>query len=58
MLTTLISAAALTFAPAEAHAAAPTDHGKLPWFEGTWEEVLAEATKTNKLVFVDFWTDW
>lgn len=28
------------------------------FFDGTWESVLKEAKKTNKLVFVDFYTDW
>lgn len=36
----------------------PVDHGKLPWFEGTYEEVLAKASAENKLVFIDFWTEW
>ena len=34
------------------------DHGKLPWFEGTYEELLAEARKSNRIVFLDFWTSW
>lgn len=37
---------------------ATAEHGKLPWFQGTFEELLAEAAKTKKLVFMDFWTDW
>jgi thiol-disulfide isomerase/thioredoxin len=33
-------------------------HGKLPWFTGTFDEVLAKAKAGNQLVFIDFWTDW
>ena len=60
MLSTLITAAALAIAPAGADpATAPVDgHGKLPWFEGTWEELLVEAKAQDKLIFLDFWADW
>ena len=34
------------------------DHSQLPWFEGTWDELLAKAKAEDKLVFVDFWTEW
>jgi thioredoxin 1 len=34
------------------------DHGKLPWFEGTYEDALQEAKSKNKLVFIDLWTTW
>lgn len=34
------------------------DHGKLTWFEGSFDALLAEAKKSNKLVFIDFWTTW
>ena len=33
-------------------------HGKLTWFQGTWAELLAEAKKTHKPIFIDFWTTW
>lgn len=33
-------------------------HGKLNWFEGTYEEALAKAASENKIVFMDFWTEW
>ena len=36
----------------------PTDHGRLPWFEGTYEAALEKAATENKLVFIDFWTEW
>ncbi|GIV39627.1 MAG: hypothetical protein KatS3mg033_1427 [Thermonema sp.] len=28
------------------------------FFEGSWQELLAEAKKTGKPFFVDFYTDW
>ncbi len=34
------------------------DHGKLNWFQGSFEEALAQAKASNKLVFIDFWTTW
>ena len=34
------------------------DHGKVKWFEGTYEQALAEAAAKKQLVFVDFWTEW
>ncbi len=54
MLLTLFASAALSL-PASP---APADHGKLPWYEGTFEEALVEAKATNKIIFLDFWTDW
>ena len=54
MLLTLITSAALAL-PAVPLA---DDHGKLPWFEGTFAEALKEAEATDKLIFLDFWTEW
>lgn len=34
------------------------DHGKLDWFEGSFEKLLQKAKVSNKLVFLDFWTSW
>jgi thiol-disulfide isomerase/thioredoxin len=34
----------------------PGDHGRVEWFDGTFEEALAAAGKARKLVFVDFFT--
>ncbi len=34
------------------------DHGKLAWFEGSYEEALEKAAASKQLVFIDFWTDW
>lgn len=34
------------------------DHGKIEWFQGTFEEALARAKSQNQFVFVDFWTSW
>ena len=33
-------------------------HGKLTWFEGSFDAALAKAKAENKLVFIDFWTSW
>jgi hypothetical protein len=65
MLITTFALAALAL-PASAPAAAPSaaaattldDHGKLPWFEGTYEELLAKAKAEDKIIFLDFWTSW
>jgi thiol-disulfide isomerase/thioredoxin len=32
------------------------DHGRVDWFEGTFDQSLAEAAKTKKIVLLDFWT--
>jgi hypothetical protein len=39
-------------------ATAPDDHGKLPWYEGTYTELLAKAKAEKKIIFLDFWTEW
>ena len=55
----------MSFAPilllALAQADAPQDappKGRLPWFEGSFEELLARAEETGKGVFIDFWAPW
>lgn len=69
MLITTMAALALFAPPATqaAHAAPKPalsvnavqfDHGKLPWHKGTFEELLAQAKKENKPVFIDFWAEW
>ena len=30
----------------------------IQFFKGTWNELLAEAKKQNKLIFVDVYTTW
>ena len=35
---------------------APAAH--LAWFEGSYADLLGEATRTKQLVFLDFWADW
>jgi thiol-disulfide isomerase/thioredoxin len=30
----------------------------IAFFHGTWQETLAKAKSENKLVFVDFYTQW
>ena len=32
------------------------DHGRVEWFDGSFEEALAAAGKSRKIVFVDFFT--
>lgn len=32
--------------------------GQVKFFEGSWNEVLQEAKKQNKPIFVDFYTSW
>lgn len=60
MLLSLIAAAPLLASTAGAPPAQPVldDHGKLPWIEGTFDELLARAQKEDRLIFIDFWTDW
>jgi thioredoxin-related protein len=46
-------------ASAAAHgiaAAADGDHGKLTWFQGSFDDLVREATKTKKVIFIDLWT--
>ena len=33
------------------------EHGKLPWFKGSFEELLAEAKSKQKIVFIDLWRE-
>lgn len=48
----LLSTALLAFPQPQ-----PTSgHGKLTWFEGTYEELLAEAEKSQKPIFLEFFT--
>lgn len=32
-------------------------HGKLTWFEGSYDELLVEAAKTDRPIFLDYYTD-
>ncbi len=54
MLLTLVTSVALAL-PATPVSG---EHGKLPWYEGTFAEALVEAEAENKILFIDFWTDW
>jgi len=63
MLLTSLAVAVLMATPATRAAPAgiplaPGDHGKIAWFEGTFEAALAKAKAENKLIFIDFWTSW
>jgi len=44
--------------PIEALAVRAPEHGLLPWFDGSWEELLRRAEREERLVFVEFWTEW
>jgi thioredoxin 1 len=43
--------------PSTPVSATSPEPGKV-WFDGTFEEALAQARATEKLVFIDFWTTW
>lgn len=62
MLHILLALAVLSPSALETSPAAPPkaaeSHGKIPWFQGTFDEALARAASEKKLVFVDFWTTW
>jgi thioredoxin 1 len=64
MLLTILAAVAMSTPPA---ATAPVEkpaivvaeeHGKIPWFTGTFDEAVAKAKAEKKLIFIDFWTTW
>jgi hypothetical protein len=63
MLTLTLSAVLAASAPAQPTATnvatvVAADHGKIAWFEGTYDEAIKNAATSKKLVFMDFWTDW
>lgn len=63
MLLTTLALAALSCPVATPAAPAATsvvagDHGKIPWFKGTFDAALVKAKAENKLIFIDFWTSW
>jgi|GEM_PF-1148138 len=33
-------------------------HGRLSWFEGSFDEAAANASAQRRILFVDFWTEW
>src|SRR5262249_39727113 len=57
-IASLLSAKPVALPPAARPGVAAEDHGKLDWFKGSFEEALAQAKASNKLVFIDFWTTW
>ena len=40
------------------HAHDEGEQGKLRWFQGSWDELIAKAKKTDRLVLLGFWADW
>jgi thioredoxin-like negative regulator of GroEL len=57
-IASLLSANPVAPSPAVRPGITTEEHGKLDWFQGSFEEALAQAKTSNKLVFVDFWTTW
>lgn len=45
-------------APASSITAEHPDRGRVAWFEGSYEEALAEAARSDRILFLDFWTSW
>lgn len=64
LFASLFALATLSPPPAPQPSAAPgsvaaeVSHGRLDWFEGSFDELLAQAAREDKLVFLDFWADW
>ena len=44
--------------PAPGLSPVSVEHDELTWFEGSFEELLADARRTKRVVFIDFWADW
>ena len=45
-------------APSALAAPIAGEHGVVRWFEGSFDEAVAKAKSEDKLIFIDFWTDW
>ncbi len=57
VLVCMLSLAAAPTAPRQTTPPAThEEHGKLTWFRGGFDDVLREAARTKKVVFIDFWT--
>ena len=57
VLPSIVLAPASAPGPVSASAVIAEEHGKLPWFKGSFEEVLAEAKSKQKIVFIDLWRE-
>jgi thiol-disulfide isomerase/thioredoxin len=59
MLKAITSAAllVLSFGPTPVAGAEGT-HGNIEWFQGGFERLLETAKASNRLVLLDFWTEW
>jgi thioredoxin-related protein len=44
--------------PAPLTAACEGRHGKIDWFKGSYKELMAKAIKEDKVIFLNFYTDW
>jgi len=58
MLLSLLAATVLAAPAAPVRPVEPGGHGKIEWFQGTYEAALSKAAEEDRLVFIDFWTDW
>ncbi len=43
--------------PGETGCVELSQHGKLPWFQGSFDELLARAADTERIVFLYFWME-
>lgn len=48
----------LSFLTVQSENPVDTDHAGIRFFEGTWDEALAQAKKENKLIFLDVYATW
>lgn len=63
LLNVLTLAGALALGAPATPAPAPSaivleEHGKVPWFQGTFEQALEAARTKKQFILIDFWTDW
>jgi thiol-disulfide isomerase/thioredoxin len=58
LLAILLAALTATASPTSAALPAVEGRGRITWFEGTYEQALAEAARSDRILFLDFWTSW
>ncbi|MCA8981083.1 MAG: DUF255 domain-containing protein [Planctomycetes bacterium] len=57
-LLVLLAAVLPATAAPNSHRIERPDRGRVEWFEGSYEEALVEAARSDRIVFLDFWTSW